>query len=281
VGRVEAFTPESLDEVAALLLAADETARPVFQGVGLVARLGPPEGGSLVLDLSRVPELNRLEFDERDGIRIGSAVRLERFLAFPPISLRYRVFLDGLEECVARGDGSVTLAEALSRPAAVPGVILPLLSCRADVAVYGPYGWSELAVEALCQPGRPALQFGEFAVHLSLPAPPVRSGCAYASHAPEGGEPLAVAAVLAMEEDLATCCGARVLYFAAEGRPERAVESERFLAGRRLDDVALERAAALAGEAVQAARMGGSSEPGATGRLASQVLHEARGRVTA
>ncbi len=279
--RVEEFTPESLDEVAALLLAVDETARPVFQGVELTARLGPPEGGSLVLNLSRVPELTRVEFDERDGLRIGSAVSLERLLAFPPIFARYHVFGDGLEECVARGDGSVTLAEALSRPAAVPGITLPLLSCRADVAVFGPYGWSELAVEALCQPGRQPLQFGEFAVHLSLPAPPVRSGCAYASHAPEGGARLAAAAMLVMEENLGTCCGARLLYSAVEGRPERAVESERFLAGRQLDDAALDRAAALAEEAVQVARMGGHMEPGVLGQLAAQVLRQARGRLAA
>jgi len=123
------------------------------------------------------------------------------------------------------------LAEALSRPAAIPGVVLPLLSCRADVAVFGPYGWSELAVDALCQPGRSAFQFGEFAVHLSLPAPPVRSGCAYASRTSEEGEPLAVAAVLAMAEDLATCCGARVLCLAAEAAGAR--RRERAIPGRK------------------------------------------------
>lgn len=279
MGRIETFTPETLDEVAALLLAADKTARPVFQGVELVARLGPPEGGSLVLDLSHVPELNRLEFDERDGLRIGSAVRLERFLAFPPVPLNYRAVRDGLEECLARGDGSITLAETLSRPAAIPGVILPLLSCRADVAVFGPYGWSGLAVEALCRPGRPGLQFGEFAVHLGLPAPPVRSGCAYASQALEGGEQQAVAAVLAMEEDLTTCCGARLLFWAGEDRPERAVEGERFLAGKRLDDAALEHAATLVGGSTRMSDPSGSSALGTLVPLAFRVLRMARKRV--
>jgi CO/xanthine dehydrogenase FAD-binding subunit len=275
VERIETFTPESLDEVAALLMAADDKARPLCRGVELVARLGPPEGGILVLNLSRLPDLNRLEFVERDGLRIGAALPLERALAFPPVLLHYPALGDGLEECLAAGDGAVTLAEALSRPSAVPGVILPLLSCQGHVAVFGPYGWSELAVEALCQSGRPPLQFGEFAVHVRLPEPPVRSGSAYASRTPAGGEFQAVAAVLAMEEDLATCCGARVLRLAGEGRPERAVESERFLATRRLDDPAIERAGALATPRAP----GGRLDNNPPGGLAAHVLRAARERV--
>ncbi len=274
--RVETFTPESLDEVAALLMAADEKGRPIFRGVELVARLGPPDRGRLVLNLSRLRELNRLEFEERDGLRIGAALTLERALAFPPVLLHYPALGDGLEECLASGDGSVTLAEALSRPAAVPGVILPLLSCRGQVAVFGPYGWSELAVEALCQSARPPLQFGEFAVHVRLPEPPVRSGSAYASRTPTDGEFQAVAAVLALEEDLATCCGARVLYITGEGCPERAIDSERFLATRRLDDPAIERAGALA----RAPNSGGARDRDPRGGLVAHVLRAARERVS-
>jgi CO/xanthine dehydrogenase FAD-binding subunit len=275
VERVERFTPESLDELAALLMAADEQARPAFQGVELVARLSPPDRGALVLNLSRVPELNRLEFVERDGLRIGSAVTLERAMAFPPVLLYYPALGDGLEECLGSGDGAVTLAEALSRPAAVPGVILPLLSCRGDVAVFGPYGWSALAAEALCQSGRSPLQFGEFAVHVSLPEPPVRSGSAYASRTGKGGKFQAVAAVLAMEEDRATCCGARVLFIAGGDRPERAVECERFLATRRLDDASIERAGALATES----RRDGGTEGDPRGGLVAHVLRAARERL--
>jgi carbon-monoxide dehydrogenase medium subunit len=279
MGRGEAFTPESLDEVGALLLAADEAARPVFEGVRLLARLGPPDGGSLALDLSRVPELNRLEFDERDGLRIGSAVRLDRALTFAPIRQHYSALADGLEECLGQGDGAATWAEALARPAAIPGVILPLLACQASAGVYGPYGWSELAVESLCQPGRSTLQFGEFVVHLSLPAAPVRSGGAYASQMPPHGGPLGVAAVLVMEEDLATCCGARLLRWAEEGGPERAVEGERFLAGKRLDGERLERAGMLAEQGVPLDARGRAEDRQGLGRLAAQVLRTAWSRL--
>jgi carbon-monoxide dehydrogenase medium subunit len=275
MGRVERFTPESLEELAALLLAVDEGSRPLIHGTELTARISPPVDGSLVLDLSRVPELNRLDFDERDGLRIGAAVSLGQVGAFAPTLSHYRGVADGFADCRRGGDGSTTLGEALSRPWATPGAILPLLCSQAAVAVFGPYGWSELAIEVFCQPGRPACQFGEFVAHLGMPAPPPRSAGAYVSRTEAGGEVRASSVLLAMEDDLATCCGARVLCWAAEGWPERAVESERLLAGRRLDELLLVRA----GETAERIMADPPGRAGVSGGLVGEALRLAWERV--
>ena len=249
---VERFTPETLDEAAALLMAADERARPRFTGAQLIVE-ATSDGGtaSLVLDASRIPELNRLEYDERLGLAAGSAVPLATLLSFPPIRGTYLMLVDGLDPG-AHGTAARpgTLGEALSgeRPGVDP--VLPLICLRAMVGIFGPHGWSEMSVEGLVA-GWPqvGLHPGEFVVDVRLPPPPPRSGgadlqarAAVAGAAPHGG----VGAFLIMEDDLATCCGMRLIHAGTASAPRRDLEVERFLAGKRLDASVVDEAGAVA-----------------------------------
>jgi CO/xanthine dehydrogenase FAD-binding subunit len=249
----DTYMPESLDEVAALLLAADGPASPVVTGTRFFAQASGPAGPtSIVVDMGRVPELNRVEFDERNGLLIGAAVSLADPLRFPPVQHAYAILVDGgypagLEEAVAAG----TFGECLSNQAPSADLALPLICLGASVAIFGPHGWSEMSVEALCaRPKGRTLQRGEFIVDVRLPAPSARSGGAYV-RAGFGGPPagsVGVASFLVMQEDLETCCGARLAVRVDAARPSRVPDAERFLQGRRLDDMSLEEAGDLTAE---------------------------------
>jgi carbon-monoxide dehydrogenase medium subunit len=249
----DTYMPESLDEVAALLLAADGPASPVVTGTRVVAQASGPAGPtSIVVDLGRVPELNRVEFDERNGLRIGGAVSLADPLRFPPVQHAYAILVDGgypagLDKAVAAG----TFGECLSSQAPSTDLALPLICLGASVAIFGPHGWSEMAVEALCaRPKGTTLQRGEFVVDVRLPAPSARSGGAYV-RAGFGGPPagsVGVASFLVMQEDLETCCGARLAVRVDAAQPSRVPDAERFLQGRRLDDLSVEEAGDLTAE---------------------------------
>ena len=249
----DAYMPESLDEVAALLLAADGPASPVFTGTTFLAQANGPAGPTPILvDTARVPEMNRMEYDERNGLLIGAAVSLADPLRFPPVQHAYSILADGahpagFEEAFAGG----TFGEYLSKQAPSADLALPLICLGASVAIFGPHGWSEMSVEALYarQKGT-TLQRGEFIVDVRLPAPSARSGGAYV-YAGFGGPPggsVGVASFLVMQDDLETCCGARLAVRADAARPSRVPDAERFLQGRRLDDMSLETAGDLTAE---------------------------------
>jgi carbon-monoxide dehydrogenase medium subunit len=259
----ETFTPESLDEVAALLLAADDDVCPVPCGTRLLARVNGVTTDTMIVELARVPELNRLDYEERNGLLIGAAVPLAESLRFPPLEGAYAILADG----IACGDCSDrwtcgTLGECLGVAAPVAALAVPLICLGASVAIFGPHGWSEMSVEALCAPRRGwALQPGEFLVDVRLPAVPGPSGGAFA-RAPSDGiaeHPFGAGAFLVLRDDRETCCGARLSVSIASGPPFRALDAERFLQGRRLDDAAVERAGDLAqdGTASNAARSTG------------------------
>jgi CO/xanthine dehydrogenase FAD-binding subunit len=210
---------------------------------------------TLVLDLARLPELNRVEYDERLGLLLGACVCLRDLAAFPPIAA-YGLLTDALERMAACGGGDASVGEVLSRPARAGHLACPLICLRCSAAVYGPHGWSELGLDGLFASAlSPGLQSREFLVDLRLPAPPPRSAGAYVS-APDGAEATCgAAALLAMDEDGRRCCGARLSLWVTGRAVTRLLEAERFLAGKRLDRTAITEAAILAddGEAPVAA----------------------------
>jgi carbon-monoxide dehydrogenase medium subunit len=249
---VEHFAPETLDEAAALLMAAGSGTRPLAEGTDLVAEV--TEGRrtlSVILDLKRIPELNRLDYDERNGLRIGAAVPFPAILEFPPVRCVYAILADG-STSIAPGEiqDRATLGASLDHASAAAEIAPPLICLRASAAIFGPHGWSELAVEALfASAGRTALQPGEFVVDVRFPAPPPRSSGAYLrilSWQQAESAVAGVGAFLVMEQDLRTCCGARLTLCGVVPTPMRALDAERFLAGKPLEDAILQEAADLA-----------------------------------
>lgn len=254
---VEHFTPDTLDEAAALLMGADSHTPPRVRGTDLIAEMQEgPRTSSIVVDLRRIPEMNRLDYDERNGLRIGAAVPFTTLLAFPPVRQFYPILEDGtsLVGPVERQDRA-TLGENLDPTAPSADVASPLICLRASAAIFGPHGWSELGVEGLfLAQGMPGLQPGEFVVDVRLPAPHPRSNGFYLRSLPQEGMNTAmpgVGAFLVMEADLFTCCGARLVISAVAPTPLRALEAERFLAGKRLEDAALREAGEMAARSVR------------------------------
>ena len=237
----ETFFPETLDEVAALLLAAERQPRPRVRGATLLVHADGDAGPAPILvDLARVPEMNRLDYDERSGLVVGTAVSVAAPLDFPPVQTAYAILADGLSAISPDAARPCrTLGELLDDPPPAVDLLLPLICLGASVAIFGSHGWSEMTVEALCAKRLgAAMPHGEFLVDVRLPAPFPRSGGAYVRSVPAGTdcEAAGVGAFLLLEDDHLTCCGARVTAWTGADAPLRALDAERFLRGKRLGD---------------------------------------------
>jgi carbon-monoxide dehydrogenase medium subunit len=280
--NTETYVPESLDEVAALLLAAEGQPHPVVTGAVLLTQVHGAAGPTrIIVDLARVPEMNRLEYDERNGLLIGAAVPLEEPLRFPPLRGPYAILADGMSLAGLHPAGArATLGERLSTQEPDADLALPLICLGASVAIFGPHGWSEMSVEALCaRKRRAALLPGEFIVDARLPACPRLSGGAYVQSVPgrSSEDALGAGVFLVMQDDVETCCGARLMLWAEGGQPLRALDTERFLHGRRLEERAVGQAGDLAVEAARLPGQSGSAEdrPKVLRDLACQAIRRA------
>ena len=244
--------PATLAEAVALLARHREEAKVLSGGQSLLPlmklRLGQP--GHLV-DIGRIPGLEYLE--EKDGVlAIGGRTReaaLERSelirSRYPLIADTAAVIADPLVRNLATVGGNLAHGDpANDHPAA-------MIALGARVIATGPKGAREIAVEGLFTGlFSTVLEPDEILTEIRVPSPPPRSGGAYRKLERKVG-------------DFATAAAAVQLTLSAGGEvervgigltnagptPVRAIDAERYLTGKKLDEATVAEAARLAAKA--------------------------------
>jgi aerobic carbon-monoxide dehydrogenase medium subunit len=244
--------PSSLSEAVALLTRYRDTAKVLSGGQSLLPmlklRLAQSEH---LVDIGRIPGLEYVE--EKDGmLRVGGATR-ESFLErseivrsrYPILMDTARVIADPLVRNRATVGGNLAHGDpANDHPAT-------MIALQAQVVAVGPGGERVISIDDFFQGlYATALQPDEILTEIRIPAPPPRSGGAYAKLERKVG-------------DFATAAAAVQLTLSASGAvervrialtnmgttPIRAAAAEKALAGRAPDAAALADAARLAGQA--------------------------------
>jgi CO/xanthine dehydrogenase FAD-binding subunit len=245
-------SPRTVDEAVKLLAAHGEQARPLCGGTDLIIQLRAgvrrPE---YVVDVKNIQEMRRIDFSMQRGLRLGAAV--------PCIEVHenadMRKYYPGLTEA-AHLIGSLQIQSRASvggnlcngSPAAdtTPALIALGAKCR----VIGPSGERLVPVEDFCTaPGRTVLQPSELLVEFQIPSPARNSSDAYLRFIPRNEMDIAVVGVgAAITLDLGDerITEARIGLAAVGPTPIFAREASQALAGKRINDEALDRAAQLA-----------------------------------
>ena len=244
--------PATLEEAVALLARHPDEAKVLSGGQSLLPlmklRLGQP---AHLVDIGRIPGLEYVE--ERDGVlAIGGRTReaaLERSevvrARYPLLADTTAVIADPLVRNLATVGGNLAHGDpANDHPAT-------MVALGARVVATGPKGAREIAAEDLFQGlFTTALAPDEILTEIRVPAPPPRSGGAYEKLERKVG-------------DFATAAAAVQLTLGAGGEvqrvgialtnagptPVKAVEAERHLLGKRLDEAVIAEAGRLAAQA--------------------------------
>ena len=244
--------PATLAEAVALLARHREEAKVLSGGQSLLPlmklRLGQPR---LLVDIGRIPGLEYLE--EKDGVlAIGGRTReaaLERSelirSRYPLIADTAAVIADPLVRNLATVGGNLAHGDpANDHPAA-------MIALGARVIATGPKGAREIAVEGLFTGlFSTVLEPAAILTEIRVPSPPPRSGGAYRKLERKVG-------------DFATAAAAVQLTLSAGGEvervgigltnagptPVRAIDAERYLTGKKLDEATVAEAARLAAKA--------------------------------
>jgi CO/xanthine dehydrogenase FAD-binding subunit len=242
--------PTNLNDAVKLLAAHGEQARPMCGGTDLIIQLrAGVRRPDYVVDVKKIPELRRISFDQRQGLRLGAAV--------PCIEIHenadMRKYYPGLTEA-AHLIGSLQIQSRASvggnlcngSPAADTTPALIALGAKARVA--GPKGERMVPVEKFCTaPGRTVLEPGELLVEFQISAPAPRARDAYLRFIPRNEMDIAVVGVgacVALDGD--RCIAARIGLGAVGPTPIFASEASEALVGKKIDEAAIERAASLA-----------------------------------
>jgi len=255
VREFEYAAPINLQEAIDLLSRANGEGRPLAGGTDLIAQMKENrKSPALVVDVKRIPELDVLSFDEKQGLRVGAAVSCTRIASFPAAREHYPALA---EACGLIGSVQIQNRAAVggnfcnATPSA--DTVPPILSYRGKVVIAGPDGRRELAAENFfVGPGQTVLRKGEILVEIAIPMPPSHSGAAYLRFIPREEMDIAVAGVgsfVQFSADGHRCEQARITLAAVAPTPVRAREAEEFLAGKAPDQAIFRQAGELAARA--------------------------------
>jgi len=246
--NIQYLAPATLDEAVRAFAAAQGAARILAGGTDLLVQMqsGFAKPG-MIVDVKKIPELMAIEETAGGGFIVGAAVSgatLERHPTFGktwPGALE-ALNLIGSTQIQGRASFGGNLCNGSPAADSVPG----LVAAGATVTVQGPSGRRELAVEDVpAGPGKTNLAPGEIAVSFTFPPHPAHSGDAYLRMIPRTEMDIAVVGCgVFLTMDGETCTAARVALGAVAPTVRRVPDAEAALIGSRLDDTALETAAA-------------------------------------
>lgn len=249
--RFEYFAPTSLAEAIDLLEShQDKGAIPLAAGTDILVemRLGKGQAGALVT-LNRIPGLKGIDFDRRDGLRIGVLVTFSELMNTEVVRQRFTPLAEAAGAVGAtqvRNRGTIGGNICHASPAAEMGA--PLLALGAKVRIVGPGGERVILLEEFfVGPQKTVLRPGEILTQILVPVPEEGMGGAYLKLSPRKALDLAIVGVaVVVGRDGGVCAGCRIGLGAVAPTPVRARQAEKAAKEARLERDSLEEIGRLA-----------------------------------
>jgi CO/xanthine dehydrogenase FAD-binding subunit len=192
------FAPQSLKEALNLLNKFGDQARILAGGTDLVVRLKSGRvSPAAIIDVKKIPELQRLELTKDRKLYIGSAVPMSRILAFPPLQSHFPLLC---EACSMIGSlqlrNRATIGGNLCNGAPSADSAPPLLCLGSRVHIYQPNAEIMVPMESFFRgPGQTILGVNELVLGIEVPDRPERSIGCYFRHTPRADMDIAVVGV--------------------------------------------------------------------------------------
>jgi CO/xanthine dehydrogenase FAD-binding subunit len=266
-GKFKYQAPDSLPGVLKILEKKPEAGKILAGGTDLIVQMR--QGivhPALVVDVKQVPELNRLEWDSKMGLRLGAAVPIRRLLNFKGLPKTYHVLI---QACSLIGSWQIknraTVGGNLCNAAPSADSAAALLCLEARVVLASPKASRILPLdEFFLGPGKTALADDEILVEIEVPPPPAHSAGYYQRHTTREEMDIAVAGVasfLTFSPEEGRIKSARISLGAVAPTPKRARGAEAVLTGKEIKSELIEQAVEMAAsEAEPISDLRGSAE---------------------
>jgi carbon-monoxide dehydrogenase medium subunit len=245
---IQYLAPRTLDEAIGAFAAAGSAARVLAGGTDLLVQMrsGAVRPG-LIVDIKKIAEMTAIEETAEGGFRFGAAVPgavLAEHARFGEVwpGVLEAINLIGSTQVQGRASAGGNLCNGSPAGDSVPA----LVAAGTIVTLQGPNGRREMPVEKVpAGPGRTNLLPGEILVSFSLPPRAKGSSDAYLRMIPRTEMDIAVVGVgVSLTLTDGVCTAARVGLGAVAPTVLLVEDAARALIGSRLDDAALNAAAA-------------------------------------
>lgn len=205
-----------------------------------------------LIDIKGVDEINYIQFDEKEGLRIGATTTHRTIELSPIIHEKYPILVDmekNLASIQTRNWGTIGGNLCHGDPAGDPGPVF--MALNGTVKIANKQKTRSLSLdEFFIDYFETALEEGELLCEVQLPPVSIRSAVAYEKFNIVKNDQgiVSVAAAISVDMDGLSCKGARIVLGAAAPAPMRAREAEKLLIGEEISPELLENVALKASE---------------------------------
>ena len=235
----ELIRPTSLAEALARFQEADGEAVYLSGGTDLLVKYRHGKiGPRAVISLRGIPDLDGIR-EEDDRFLIGAGATLRELERSALIKDRFPILHDALSHMASvQIRNTATMAGNIANAAPSADTAPPLLALGASVALSGPTGQREVALQDFfLGPSRTVMEPGEILTGFAIPKPSGPAGGGYAKVSRRKAMDLAILGVavqIEFEDDQETCRKARIALGVAGPTPRRSPEAEAALAGKKV-----------------------------------------------
>ena len=245
--RFEYFEPATLAEASALLARYQGRAQPLAGGTDLLVELKEQlRRADCVVNIKKIPGIDRLSFDARDGLRIGALVTAREIEISPVAQDKYSSLVQATRELGSiQVRNRATIVGNVCRASPSADTLPPLIADGAEITLHGRAGERTLLLEDFFTgPGKTVLKPDELVTGLRVPPPAPKTGKIYIKHGRRKAMELATVgvAVTISEKDV------KIVLGAVAPTPIRARKAEAILRNEKPSKDLIERAAKAAVE---------------------------------
>ncbi len=245
----DSFHPDSIDEAISILSSTGKDAKICAGATDLInlmrTRAIIPK---YVILLDRIKELDFIEYNEQDGLRIGALTTYSNLKSSNIIRDNYLL----LHEAICQV-GSVqirnkaTICGNICRASPSADTASPLLALDANIKIANPAHTKIIPIDLFFTgPGETALKNDEILIEIQVPKPPIGTGTTFlkAKRVAVDLAKVNVAVALTVKENI--CQNVRIALGAVAPTPMRAKKAEEKLKGEKLEDKLIEEASEIA-----------------------------------
>ena len=246
--------PTTLEEACSMLSAYNGKARVIAGGTDLIVRMKQRLiTPTYLVDITYIPGLNRIEYNEKGGLIIGALCTHSEIESSTLIQEEFDVLIQAVHpigSVQVRNLGTIGGNLCNAAPSADSAPVL--LGLDAKVRIFGTKGERTLELEEFFKsPGETALRPDEILTNIEIPNIPPYSAATYMKLSPRRAMDLAVvgvAVVVWLTDDRSVCSDIRIALGAVAPTPIRAKMAEEMIRGRILDDDLVREASKAASE---------------------------------
>lgn len=250
--RFNYLEPATIEEAVSLLGKYDGKAKVVAGGTDLVVqireKLIAPE---YVVDIGYISGLDRIDYDETQGLRIGALATIRAIEKSSKICQVYPAIAQsaGLLGSVAIRNVA-TIGGNLCNAAPSADTAPALIGLSAKGKIIGPDGEKIVSLEEFFTgPGCIVCEPGELLVEIQVPVPSPGTRGVYLKHGRSAIDlaTVGVAVIMTMEPG-AVCRDVKIVLGAVAPTPMRARKAEEVLRGKKVDPALIEKSAQAAAD---------------------------------